>query len=85
MPAARDSCAMHAPRPGESLPEFVGRLRSVLGAILNVAAERDLPGPMQAWLGRVSDWTAVDWEQVAEQLTRRLGFEDPPYAIREAA
>jgi hypothetical protein len=64
--------AIHIPctrRPDESEGDFADRLRTITSALDRAIHDFGLDGPMRAWLGRVSDWSAVDWAQVAAQLS----------------
>jgi hypothetical protein len=63
--------AIHIPctrRPDESEGDFADRLCTIINALDKAMHEFGLDGPMRAWLGRVSDWSAVDWSQVAALL-----------------
>jgi hypothetical protein len=68
--------AIHIPctrRPDESERDFADRLRTIINALAKAVHEFGLDGPMRAWLGRVSDWSAVDWAQVAALLAHGTG------------
>ena len=59
------------PQPNEPEQEFTDRLRTVVTALVRAVDEYDLDGSIRAWLRRVDDWSAVDWEQVAALLVHR--------------
>ena len=61
----------YLPHAIEPEQEFADRLRTVVAALVRAVDEFGLDGPIQAWLRRVDDWSAVQWEQVAALLADR--------------
>jgi hypothetical protein len=60
-----------APRADERTSEFADRLRTVVTALIRAVDEFGLEGAIRAWLRRVDDWRAVEWQQVAALLVLR--------------
>jgi hypothetical protein len=65
----------YAPQECEPEQEFADRLRTVVAALIRAVDEFGIDGPIQAWLRRVDDWSAVAWEQLAALLSDRARSE----------
>ena len=75
----------YMPHPSEPVQEFADRLCTVVAALLRAVDEFGLDGPIQAWLGRVNDWSAVEWDQVAALLAHGAKLAASPYPAERSA